>query len=110
VDNFLASSCFHIHIIVSVHVESGGETANTSSDASDSSINEENSMHLGVNHSEAEPPVVKEHLVLFDHFDDQSESVPPLCIAVIGATGELAKTKVFPALFALYYSGFLPRV
>jgi glucose-6-phosphate 1-dehydrogenase len=94
----------------SIHVESGGETANTSSDASDSSINDENSVHLGVNFSEAEPTVLKEDLVLFDHFDDQSESVPSLCIAVIGATGELARTKVFPALFALYYSGFLPRV
>lgn len=35
---------------------------------------------------------------------------PSLCIAVIGATGELAKRKIFPALFALYYSGFLPEV
>ncbi|XP_020276740.1 glucose-6-phosphate 1-dehydrogenase 4, chloroplastic isoform X1 [Asparagus officinalis] len=34
---------------------------------------------------------------------------PSLCIAVIGATGELARNKVFPALFALYYSGFLPE-
>ncbi|TKY61587.1 Glucose-6-phosphate 1-dehydrogenase 4 [Spatholobus suberectus] len=34
---------------------------------------------------------------------------PSLCIAVIGATGELARRKVFPALFALYYSGFLPE-
>lgn len=32
-----------------------------------------------------------------------------LCIAVIGATGELARGKIFPALFALYYSGFLPE-
>ncbi|KAK4794732.1 hypothetical protein SAY86_012726 [Trapa natans] len=32
-----------------------------------------------------------------------------LSIAVIGATGELAKGKIFPALFALYYSGFLPH-
>lgn len=32
-----------------------------------------------------------------------------LCIAVIGVTGELARNKVFPALFALYYSGFLPE-
>uniref|UniRef100_A0ACD5XK03 Uncharacterized protein n=1 Tax=Avena sativa TaxID=4498 RepID=A0ACD5XK03_AVESA len=86
--------------------ESGGETANTSADTLDSSINETNSMHLGVNHSEPDPPVLKEDLVLFN---DQSESVPSLCIAVIGATGELARTKVFPALFALYYSGFLPR-
>lgn len=35
---------------------------------------------------------------------------PSLCIAVIGATGELARRKIFPALFALYYSGFLPEV
>ena len=35
---------------------------------------------------------------------------PSLCIAVIGATGELARNKVFPALFALYYSGYLPEV
>ncbi|CAM0872945.1 unnamed protein product [Alopecurus aequalis] len=89
--------------------ESGGQTANTSCDTSDSSINEKIPVHLGVNHSEADPPILKEDLVPFDHFDDQSESVPSLCIAVIGATGELAKTKVFPALFALYYSGFLPR-
>ncbi|XP_015874756.3 inactive glucose-6-phosphate 1-dehydrogenase 4, chloroplastic isoform X1 [Ziziphus jujuba] len=34
---------------------------------------------------------------------------PSLCIAVIGATGELARRKIFPALFALYYSGFLPE-
>lgn len=33
-----------------------------------------------------------------------------LSIAVIGATGELARWKIFPALFALYYSGFLPEV
>ncbi|CAI0382049.1 unnamed protein product [Linum tenue] len=32
-----------------------------------------------------------------------------LCIAVVGATGELARGKIFPALFALYYSGFLPE-
>ncbi|KAK9139113.1 hypothetical protein Scep_008794 [Stephania cephalantha] len=36
-------------------------------------------------------------------------TVSSLCIAVIGATGELARRKVFPALFALYYSGFLPE-
>ncbi|KAK6121107.1 hypothetical protein DH2020_045159 [Rehmannia glutinosa] len=32
-----------------------------------------------------------------------------LSIAVIGATGELARRKIFPALFALYYSGYLPE-
>ncbi|XP_058076241.1 inactive glucose-6-phosphate 1-dehydrogenase 4, chloroplastic isoform X2 [Magnolia sinica] len=41
--------------------------------------------------------------------ENQSGRVPSLCIAVIGATGELARHKVFPALFALYYNGFLPE-
>lgn len=31
-----------------------------------------------------------------------------LCIVVVGATGELARHKIFPALFALYYNGCLP--
>ena len=35
---------------------------------------------------------------------------PSLCIAVIGATGELAKGEIFQALFALYYNGFLSEV
>lgn len=43
-------------------------------------------------------------------FSVQSDGAPSLCIAVIGATGELARKKIFPALFALYYSGFLPEV
>lgn len=39
-----------------------------------------------------------------------SQSTPTfLSIAVIGATGELARMKIFPALFSLYYSGFLPE-
>ncbi|XP_034708084.1 inactive glucose-6-phosphate 1-dehydrogenase 4, chloroplastic-like [Vitis riparia] len=42
-------------------------------------------------------------------FSVQSDGAPSLCIAVIGATGELARKKIFPALFALYYSGFLPE-
>ncbi|URD82829.1 glucose-6-phosphate 1-dehydrogenase [Musa troglodytarum] len=37
------------------------------------------------------------------------DRAPSLCIAVVGATGELARNKIFPALFALYYSGFLPE-
>ena len=44
------------------------------------------------------------------NFPVQSDQAPSLCIAVIGATGELARRKIFPALFALYYSGFLPEV
>jgi hypothetical protein len=31
-----------------------------------------------------------------------------LTIVVVGASGDLAKKKIFPALFALYYQGLLP--
>lgn len=44
------------------------------------------------------------------NYDGHSSREPSLCIAVVGATGELARNKVFPALFALYYSGVLPEV
>ncbi|XP_031281297.1 inactive glucose-6-phosphate 1-dehydrogenase 4, chloroplastic-like [Pistacia vera] len=43
------------------------------------------------------------------NFPFEGGRAPSLCIAVIGATGELARGKIFPALFALYYSGFLPE-
>ncbi|EFH68764.1 glucose-6-phosphate dehydrogenase 4 [Arabidopsis lyrata subsp. lyrata] len=51
------------------------------------------------------PPVSKQ-------FSDGRSDVrreASLCIAVVGATGELARGKIFPALFALYYSGYLPE-
>ncbi|KAH9734056.1 Inactive glucose-6-phosphate 1-dehydrogenase 4 [Citrus sinensis] len=38
-----------------------------------------------------------------------SDRAPSLCIAARGATGEQARRKILPALFALYYSGFLPE-
>jgi glucose-6-phosphate 1-dehydrogenase len=31
-------------------------------------------------------------------------------ITVVGASGDLAKKKIFPALFALFYEGWLPEV
>lgn len=34
--------------------------------------------------------------------------VPPL--QVVGASGDLAKKKILPALFALFYEGALPKV
>lgn len=52
------------------------------------------------------PPVSKQFL---DGLSDVQRGAS-LCIAVVGATGELARGKIFPALFALYYSGYLPEV
>lgn len=41
----------------------------------------------------------------------QSENVGPhLSITIVGASGDLAKKKIFPALFALYYEDWLPEV
>lgn len=33
-----------------------------------------------------------------------------LSIVVVGASGDLAKKKIYPALFALFYEGMLPQV
>lgn len=41
---------------------------------------------------------------------DVSEDESTVSITVVGASGDLAKKKIFPALFALYYEGFLPKV
>lgn len=35
--------------------------------------------------------------------------VSSLSVVVVGASGDLAKKKIFPALFALYYEGLLPK-
>ncbi|XP_066388108.1 inactive glucose-6-phosphate 1-dehydrogenase 4, chloroplastic-like [Miscanthus floridulus] len=86
--------------------DSGGEMVNTSSDTLDSSTDQEKSVPQGHIPSEISSPVQKEESAVPRR---HSNNEPSLCIAVIGVTGELARTKVFPALFALYYSGFLPR-
>lgn len=80
--------------------------ANTSSDTLDSSTVQAKSVPQGYIPSEVSSVQKEESAVSRRH----SNNEPTLCIAVIGATGELARTKVFPALFALYYSGFLPQV
>lgn len=38
------------------------------------------------------------------------EQESTVSITVVGASGDLAKKKIFPALFALYYEGCLPQV
>lgn len=39
---------------------------------------------------------------------DEADST--VSITVVGASGDLAKKKIFPALFALYYEDCLPKV
>ncbi|CAN1222961.1 Glucose-6-phosphate 1-dehydrogenase, chloroplastic [Linum perenne] len=40
---------------------------------------------------------------------DEKSSDSTLSITVVGASGDLAKKKIFPALFALYYEDWLPQ-
>ncbi|MBA0733413.1 hypothetical protein Gogos_017435, partial [Gossypium gossypioides] len=40
---------------------------------------------------------------------DINENESTVSITVVGASGDLAKKKIFPALFALYYEGCLPK-
>lgn len=57
------------------------------------------SLHDGA----AEKPLAKETVVL----PEQTET--NLSVTVVGASGDLAKKKIFPALFALFYEGCLPQ-
>lgn len=41
---------------------------------------------------------------------DSENVASNLSITVVGASGDLAKKKIFPALFALYYEDCLPEV
>ncbi|XP_052177135.1 glucose-6-phosphate 1-dehydrogenase, chloroplastic [Diospyros lotus] len=42
-------------------------------------------------------------------FSESGKTESTLTITVVGASGDLAKKKIFPALFALYYDDFLPE-
>lgn len=41
--------------------------------------------------------------------EDNDWTTTSLSVVVLGASGDLAKKKIFPALFALYYEGLLPK-
>ncbi len=43
-------------------------------------------------------------------FHPHRRQTSSLSVVVVGASGDLAKKKIFPALFALYYEGLLPKV
>lgn len=43
-------------------------------------------------------------------FQEVERTESNLSIIVVGASGELAETKIFPALFALFYDKQLPEV
>lgn len=57
----------------------------------------------------AEEPVENQHKVLPVHISGPGKNEATVSITVVGASGDLAKKKIFPALFALYYEDFLPE-
>lgn len=70
-------------------------------------------------HVKNETPLneLNERLVLGTSLDESNDAAgfdmngdeSTVSITVVGASGDLAKKKIFPALFALYYEGFLPK-
>ncbi|KAG0458442.1 hypothetical protein HPP92_023599 [Vanilla planifolia] len=62
---------------------------------------------LGDNSATEEP--TKHFEVSEDQFSSAQENSSTVSIIVVGASGDLARKKIFPALFALYYEGFLPK-
>lgn len=69
---------------------------------------------LLVSHADLPPPSGALEMLkqMQDDYDLQSnvyEDETVLSIIVVGASGDLARKKIFPALFALYYQGLLPN-
>lgn len=87
----------------SVSLSSSGTKAKASSQQEESS---EPSSHFNVSLKTLNATISPASLL--QSYTPEVGRSPFLSIAVIGATGELARRKIFPALFALYYSGNLP--
>lgn len=58
----------------------------------------------------ASNPLANEARENGEFFTGSENGDSTLSITVVGASGDLAKKKIFPALFALFYEGFLPKV
>lgn len=59
---------------------------------------------------EAEQQAVAADPVLAYNLEKNDWTASSLSVVVLGASGDLAKKKIFPALFSLYYEGLLPEV
>uniref|UniRef100_A0A383VN43 Glucose-6-phosphate 1-dehydrogenase n=1 Tax=Tetradesmus obliquus TaxID=3088 RepID=A0A383VN43_TETOB len=58
---------------------------------------------------EAEQQAVAADPVLAYNLEKNDWTASSLSVVVLGASGDLAKKKIFPALFSLYYEGLLPE-
>jgi hypothetical protein len=59
---------------------------------------------------EAKQQAVAADPVLAYNLEKNDWTTSSLSVVVLGASGDLAKKKIFPALFSLYYEGLLPEV
>ena len=55
------------------------------------------------------PDEIRQMCDSYDLQNDTYQEEAMLSIVVVGGSGDLAKKKIFPALFALYHQGLLPK-
>lgn len=55
------------------------------------------------------PDMIRDMVETYHLSDDVYQDEAMLTVVVVGASGDLAKKKIFPALFALFYQGLLPK-
>lgn len=89
-----------------VHVQDGATNMKTSPVESDGPAKILKDGILSVPPVTVTPPQEFKDIASLDGFDKDKSTVS---ITVVGASGDLAKKKIFPALFALYYEGCLPE-
>jgi Glucose-6-phosphate dehydrogenase, NAD binding domain len=59
--------------------------------------------------SQSAQDMIQEMVESYDLDDSSYSEEAMLSIVVVGGSGDLAKKKIFPALFALYHQGLLPK-
>ncbi|KAL7606911.1 glucose-6-phosphate 1-dehydrogenase, chloroplastic [Lactuca sativa] len=99
----LQQSSNGVSLSKAVHVQDGATNMKTSPVENDDPVKILKDGILSV--PVVPPPEEVKDIASFDFDKDKST----VSITVVGASGDLAKKKIFPALFALFYEGCLPE-
>ncbi|CAK9219861.1 unnamed protein product [Sphagnum troendelagicum] len=99
-----------IHIKRQLEIHAHAEDASSKGDDTKRHVAMQ-SLPPGMSTALGSPPVEVEKFPVPDGYSgwNIADLEPFLSITVVGATGDLARNKIFPALFALYYGGSLPK-
>ncbi|KVH97881.1 hypothetical protein Ccrd_000006 [Cynara cardunculus var. scolymus] len=100
---YLHQSSNGVSLSKAVHVQDGAKSMKASPVENDGPVKILKDGILSV--PPVTPPEESIDIASFDFNKDKST----VSITVVGASGDLAKKKIFPALFALYYEGCLPE-